>query len=422
MKSKPIISIFSGAMGLDLGLEAAGGGLRTAVTVEINSNAAETIKLNRPTLPVFNRPIEQVSTEELLKAAGLKVGEAFAVIGGPCCQSFSTAGKRLSISDEKRGGLFRHFVRIVREARPRFFIMENVKGVLSAAISHRPLNKRGPGFPPLSGDEEFGSALKVICKELAQLGYSVIYNLVNCADYGVPQKRYRVVFIGSRDNENIEIPAGTHSENQEPRWVTMKESLASLKDDAPEYSRFSEGRASLLKLLKPGENWTALPEHLQKIALGNAYQSWGGRVGFCRRLAWDKPCPTLTTAPDGRATTLCHPSEIRPLSIKEYSRIQQFPDDWAFVGSITQKYIQIGNAVPIGLGKALGTALLKLASKRGRKAKKENKSNLEGEVLCVDKKLAGRLAKRAKTKLNPPRMRRIKSLEAAKAWMAKKAA
>lgn len=409
-------------MGLDLGLEAAGGGIRTAVTVEINSKAAETIKLNRPNLPVFNKPIEQVSTKEILETAGLKVGEAFAVIGGPCCQSFSTAGKRLSISDEKRGGLFRHFVRIVREARPRFFIMENVKGVLSAAISHRPLNKRGPGFPPLSEDEEFGSALKVICHELAQLGYSVIYNLVNCADYGVPQKRYRVVFIGSRDNEDVQIPARTHFENQEPRWVTMKESLASLKDNSPEYLRFSEERARLLELLKAGENWTSLPKKLQKVALGNAYQSWGGRVGFCRRLSWDKPCPTLTTAPNGRATTLCHPSEVRPLSIKEYSRIQQFPDDWSFAGSTGQKYMQIGNAVPIGLGKALGEALLKLAAKRGRKPKSKKGSSFEGKVSCADKKLEGRLAKRTKTKLNPPRMRRIKSVEAAKAWMLKKAA
>ncbi|MEP6664515.1 MAG: DNA (cytosine-5-)-methyltransferase, partial [Verrucomicrobiota bacterium] len=183
---KPIISLFSGAMGLDLGLESAQNGIRTAVALEINPIAVKTIKLNKPKLPVFNSSIESVSTAELLKAASLKRGEAFAVIGGPCCQSFSTAGKRESLSDPERGGLFRHFTRVVCETRPRFFLMENVKGILSAAIRHRTLNKRGPGWPALSPDEEFGSALRVIRDELAQLNYHVIFGLFNCADYGVP--------------------------------------------------------------------------------------------------------------------------------------------------------------------------------------------------------------------------------------------
>ncbi|MCP5557098.1 MAG: DNA cytosine methyltransferase [Verrucomicrobiaceae bacterium] len=415
MSIKPIISLFSGAMGLDLGLESAGHGLQTSVAVEINPIAVETIRRNRPDLPVFNKPIEQVKTSELLKAAKLKAGDAFAVIGGPCCQSFSTVGKRLSLGDDKRGGLFRHFLRIVREAKPRFFVMENVKGVLSAAITHRPLNKRGPGFPPLSADEEFGSALNLICGELGQLGYKVIYSLVNCADYGVPQKRYRVLFVGSRDWEDVRIPEATHFEDAEPRWVTMKQALLSLEDTEPEYLNFTPGRQRLLKRLKEGENWTALPTHLQKVALGNAFQSWGGRVGFCRRLSSDKPCPTLTTAPNGRATTLCHPTEIRPLSVKEYARLQQFPDDWSFAGSTSQKYVQIGNAVPIGLGRALGACLLKL------KARQTKLNKPKGVVVCADAKLAARLAKRSKTSLNPPRMRRIKTLAAARLWMKKKA-
>ena len=151
--NRSIISLFSGAMGLDLGLEAAGGKLKTAVALELNSIAVKTVKLNRPNLPVINQSIENISTKQILSEAGLKIGEAFLVAGGPCCQSFSTAGKRESLGDEKRGGLFRHFTRVVREARPRFFLMENVKGILSAAIRHRPLNKRGPGWPALSPDE-----------------------------------------------------------------------------------------------------------------------------------------------------------------------------------------------------------------------------------------------------------------------------
>lgn len=422
MKIKPVISLFSGAMGLDLGLESAQGGLKTVVAVEINPSAVKTIKSNRPDLAVFDTPIEKVTTKELLKAAGLKSGEAFAVVGGPCCQSFSTVGKRLSLGDENRGGLFRHFVRIVREARPRFFIMENVKGVLSAAIRHRPLNQRGPGFTPLSEDEELGSALKVICTELGQLGYKIVYGLVNCADYGVPQKRYRVVFIGSRDGESINIPSATHFQNAEPKWQTLSDALLDLGDESPEYLKFSPERQRLLEMLKEGENWTALPSKFQKLALGKAFDSWGGRVGFCRRLSWNSPCPTLTTSPNGRATTLCHPTEIRPLSVKEYARIQQFPPDWEFVGSTSQKYIQIGNAVPIGLGKALGIMLLKVALKTSKSVTHKRRLKHNSSVTCADEGLARRLAKRSKTKLNPPRMRLIKEPGAARAWMAKRTA
>src|SRR5258706_5998166 len=170
-----VISLFSGAMGLDLGLEHAG--FNTAVAVEINPRAAETIRLNKPHLPVIQRPIEDVSSGEILRSAGLKVGEACIVTGGPCCQSFSTAGKRESLA-VSQGTLFRHFTRIVAETRPRFFVMENVKGILSAAVRHRSLNERGPGHPPMSRDEEFGSALKMILSELAKLNYYVVYGLL----------------------------------------------------------------------------------------------------------------------------------------------------------------------------------------------------------------------------------------------------
>jgi DNA (cytosine-5)-methyltransferase 1 len=421
---KPIISLFSGAMGLDLGLEAAGSGLRTAVALELNHFAAETIRLNRPNLPVINRSIQKVKTEEILKLARLKVGEAFLVTGGPCCQSFSTAGKRESLSDKDRGGLFRHFKRVVRGTRPRFFLMENVKGILSAAVLHRPLNKRGPGWPPLSRDEELGSALRVIRGELADLGYYVIFGLLNCADYGVPQKRYRVVFIGSRDGELIEFPKPTHAEsaNGKPKWTTLRHALDDLNEKTPEFFEFSSDRLGFLKQLRAGQNWTNLPKRLQSKALGAAYKSWGGRCGFCRRLDWDKPSPTLTTAPGGRATTLCHPSKLRPLTIGEYARLQQFPSNWKFVGSTQQKYVQIGNAVPTGLGCAIGKALLKtvrLTAKRGVPA--DSKKRL-GRVVCADPELDTRLQNRPKTMLHPPRLRKNPDSAAARRWILKTAA
>ena len=141
--ARAVVSLFSGAMGLDLGLEAAG--LQVRVAVESNAVAAATIRRNRPSLPLFERPIEDVSTEEILETAGLKVGEALVVSAGPSCQTFSTAGRRQSVA-EPQGMLFRHFLRVVREAKPRFFVMENVRGIMSSALVHRPLAQRGLGF------------------------------------------------------------------------------------------------------------------------------------------------------------------------------------------------------------------------------------------------------------------------------------
>jgi DNA (cytosine-5)-methyltransferase 1 len=404
-------------MGLDLGLESAGHGIRTSVALEINPTAVKTIQLNKPDLPVLNRPIEDVSTEDILKTAGLKPGEAFAVTGGPCCQSFSTAGRRESLGDPKRGGLFRHFTKVVSEARPRFFIMENVKGVLSAAVQHRSLNERGAGWPPLSPDEELGSALKVICRELARLNYYVIFGLLNCADYGVPQKRFRVVFIGSRDGETIRLPKPTHFESKSPKWVTLRQAVGKVADTPHEFVEFTKERAQFLRRLKAGENWTDLPATLQKAALGQAFHSWGGRVGFCRRLDWNKPSPTLTTAPDGRATTLCHPTELRPLSVQEYVRLQQFPREWKFAGSTNQKYIQIGNAVPLGLGRAIGLMLLDTIHAIPKSKLKNDANARLGKVICADSELDTRLANRPKTKLHPPRLRKVQDPKAARRWM-----
>jgi len=414
---KPIISLFSGAMGLDLGLESSKGGIKTVVALEINPTAVKTIRLNKPSLPVLNRSIEDVSSEEILKAGGLKPGEAFAVIGGPCCQSFSTAGKRESLGDAKRGGLFRHFTKVVSETRPRFFIMENVKGVLSAAVRHRPLNERGAGWPALSLEEEFGSAFKIICSELSRLNYYVTFGLLNCADYGVPQKRFRVVFIGSRDGEPIRIPEPTHFESKTPKWVTLREAVGQLASTKHESSKFTPERTKFLRLLKEGENSTDLPEALQKAALGRAFDSWGGRAGFCRRLDWSKPSPTLTTAPDGRATTLCHPTELRPLSVQEYIQLQQFPSDWKFAGSTNQKYTQIGNAVPLGLGRAIGLMLLDTIRITAKSELKRDPKSCLGQVTCADPELEARLAKRPKTKLHPPRLRKVQDPEAARRWM-----
>jgi len=395
----PVVSLFSGAMGLDLGLERAG--MRIAVAVECNKSAVETIKLNRPDLPLFKDRLENVTTEELLAKGGLEQGGSFVVSGGPSCQAFSTAGQRGSLGDP-RGGLFREFLRVVEEARPRFFIMENVRGLLSAAVKHRPLNRRGPGHPPLEPDEELGSALRVVVDDLKVLGYHVKFDVLNAADYGVPQDRQRLVFLGSRDGEAIAMPDRTHgpdpSTGLKP-WVTLSEALTGEGYD-PAYYDFCPGKLKYLKRIPAGGNWRDLPKDEQATALGKAYDSWGGRSGFFRRLDWNKPSPTLNTRPDSKATSLCHPTEVRPLTVGEYAQIQQFPNDWAFSGSVRDKYRQLGNAVPLGLGEALGKALMRVAA--GKAAADLAR---QGTVECDNLDLLARLGRRPRSIYNPPRMR-----------------
>jgi DNA (cytosine-5)-methyltransferase 1 len=359
-----------------------------------------TIKKNRPDLPLIDRPIEDVTTKGILDAAGLRPGEAFAVVGGPSCQVFSTAGNRGSLADP-RSTMFKHFVRVIREARPKFYVMENVRGLISAAVRHRPLNERGPGFPPLEADEQLGSAFKVIAASLRELGYYGVFDVLNAADYGVPQTRQRLVILGSRDGKKLQMPAPSHDEHRSgrlPRWRTLGDSLKGWEEDNPEYYMFCPAKERYLKLVPEGGNWRDLPNQMKRKALGSAFDSWGGRSGFFRRLSFDEPSPALTTRPDSKATTLCHPTELRPLTVGEYARIQQFPSNWVFEGSVRKKYEQVGNAVPIGLGGAVGNAL---------RAASRTHSNPErlGRIECFNLDLLSKLSRRPLTIVNPPRMR-----------------
>jgi len=374
------VSLFSGAGGLDLGLESHG--FATRVFVEINKDAQATLKLNRaawlvPDAVVLG-DITRVSASEVLAAADLQPGESGLLAGGAPCQSFSTAGRRASIADP-RGSLFAHFARIVDGLQPRFFVFENVRGILSAAIRHRPLHLRGPEAEPLTEDEELGSAVKrVILPTLRDdLGYEVVYGLVNAADYGVPQKRDRVLFLGSRDREfgsdrwpffeNAidRLMPPTHSRSGAyplGGWCTLGDAIRALREEDPEFVPYSASRKAVLDLVPPGKNWRYLrdslgDEYLRSI-MGGAYAADGGKVGFWRRLDFDRPCPTVPASPIQKGTSLCHPKETRPLSVREYARVQQFPDSYQFAGSTASKYRQIGNAVPIGLGEAVGRALI----------------------------------------------------------------
>ncbi|MDO6580944.1 DNA cytosine methyltransferase [Photobacterium sp. 2_MG-2023] len=352
------LSFFSGALGLDLGLESAG--FRPLLACEVNRNCIATIKTNKPELPVIG-DIRDYTASKILDISGITHKEDVdLIVGGPPCQAFSTAGARKSFEDE-RGNVFLKYLEIAIEIKPKFIVIENVRGLLSAPLKHRPHSQRGKGYSELNNDEKPGGALAYIVKFLETAGYGVSFNLYNSANFGTPQVRERVILIASRDGNRLPYLMPTHSENGKfdlPKWTTTRSVIENLTDeDNAERLEFPEKRHKYFELLGPGEYWKHLPADIQKEAMGNSYHSGGGKTGFYRRVAWDKPSPTLVTSPIMPATSLAHPEALRPLSVAEYARIQQFPDNWVFGGTTLEKYRQIGNAVPCGLGKAIGELL-----------------------------------------------------------------
>ena len=367
---KPIVlSFFSGAMGLDIGLEQAG--FETLLACEVDRASRKTILRNKPKIALIN-DIQDCSAGEIRAAAGLNNNDEIdLIVGGPPCQSFSTAGKRQGFEDD-RGNVLLTFLDRIISLRPKFAIIENVRGILSAPLKHRPHNQRGSNQPLLE-DEQSGGALMHILNILRHAGYGVSFNLYNAANFGSPQKRERVIVICSRNGDRLPYLVPTHSENGEyglPKWRTFREAVHGLPEKGHHHLEFPEKRLKYYRLLQAGQYWRHLPKNMQQEALGASYFSGGGKTGFLRRLAWDEPSPTLVTHPAMPATDLAHPTEDRPLSIEEYKRIQEFPEEWIIEGSLIEQYRQVGNAVPIRLGKAVGKLLL--AYMRGKRILKYN--------------------------------------------------
>lgn len=352
------LSFFSGALGLDLGLEKAG--FKPLLVCENDKFCISTIRKNKPDVPLIE-DIRDYSVSDIRSVAGIGEKDSVdLVIGGPPCQAFSTAGARKSFEDD-RGNVFIKYLEIATDLNAKFIVIENVRGLLSAPLKHRPHNQRGEGFPPLIEDERPGGALKYILSFLEGKGYGISFNLYNSANYGTPQIRERVVIVASRDGKKLPYLNPTHSDDPKwglPQWNTFESATSTLsRCDNEECAEFPEGRLKYYRMIGPGGNWKSLPIDLQKEAMGNAYNSGGGKTGFFRRLAWDRPSPTLLTSPTMPATDLAHPVEDRPLSVAEYARVQEFPDDWFFAGKTKDKYKQIGNAVPVSLGFAIGNLI-----------------------------------------------------------------
>lgn len=349
-RNTEIVSLFSGAMGLDLGLHAEG--FKTKVCVELNADCQRTIRANYPEAAVFGDLKALLKEDPRLDSVRqhLSFRRPFAVVGGPPCQSFSTAGKRRGLGD-LRGTLVLDFIKAVEVLNPYCFVMENVKGLLQHVI------ETDEGSPKLAD---------YIVQQFEGLGYKTRYWVVNAADYGSAQTRERVVFMGSKSGYLDALEAV----NEKATWVPIKDVIRDLEEDPGDCAAFSAKLMSFLQFVPEGGNWRALNDGQRRIALGGAYSSGGGKVGFYRRLSWEKPAPTLVTSPIQKATLLCHPSKLRPLSVREYARIQGYPDNWVFKGGLMSRYKQIGNSVPLALARAIARCL----------AKKHNLS------ACVDKK------------------------------------
>lgn len=351
------LSFFSGAMGLDIGLHEAG--IQTLLACEVDSASRETININAPEMGLIG-DIRAYSTQEILEFAGVKDKSQIDIIaGGPPCQAFSSAGKRMGLADD-RGNVFLKFIEVIEEIRPRYAVIENVRGLLSSAYSIN-LEPEEEKFLPSELVGLKGSTLYYVLNRLRHAGYNVSFNLYNSANYGSPQVRERVIIICTLDEVKVPHLTPTHSQNTDlglKPWRTLKAVIEDIQGKTIPHVKFSEKRLKYFKMLKAGQNWRNLPEETQKEALGNSYHLGGGKTGFFRRLSWDKPSPTLVTHPAMPATELGHPVEDRPLNVLEYKRIQEFPDDWQIQGSLINQYKQIGNAVPVSVGKAIGKMII----------------------------------------------------------------
>lgn len=362
MKKPIAISFFTGAGGLDMGIHAAGFDVK--ICCEIEETYCQTLRNNHPDWNVKQGDIMTYNKNILYQEAGLRKNtKVDLVIGGSPCQSFSTAGKRLAF-DDIRGQAMLKYADLVEEIQPKAFLLENVEGLLSAAIKHRKIEERGKNFPPLEPEEKPGSALKYLLSKFPS--YNINYKLLNAALYGVAQKRERVFIVGihKKYNKTFEFPNPTHSEsgnNGTKRWLTFKDIMDQLTNvQAHEFVTYSEDRLRYMRMIpQGGGNWRDLPQEVVRNAMGGAYESGGGKVGFFRRIKYNEPCPTLLTSPIQKSTNLGHPFEDRPLSIQEYLAIQGFPQNYNIAGTLNNKYTQIGNAVPVQLAQIIGIEIKK---------------------------------------------------------------
>lgn len=351
-KKYSVLELFAGAGGLALGLEQSG--IKCVALNEIDKWACQTLRENRPNWNVLEGDIKDFDFT-------IHENEIDIVTGGFPCQAFSYAGKKLGLEDA-RGTLFYEFARVVKEVNPLICIGENVKGLLS---------------------HDKGKTLKGMISILDEIGFNVVpVQVLKAINYKVPQKRERLILVGIR--KDIEI------KYEYPRPYNAIYNLSdALKKgelyntDVPksEGSKYPEHKKKILDLVPPKGYWRDLPLDIQKEYMGKSFYLGGGKTGMARRIGWDEPSLTLTCSPAQKQTERCHPDETRPFTVREYARIQTFPDNWEFAGSISQQYKQIGNAVPCNLGKELGYSVIKFLNEVYSKSNKSEFSTSSAKAI-----------------------------------------
>ena len=325
-----VLELFAGAGGLAIGLEQAG--INCVALNEIDKYACQTLRKNRPNWNVLEGDIK---TFDFLKYKD----NVDIVTGGFPCQAFSYAGKQLGLADA-RGTLFYEFARVVKEVNPPICIGENVRGLLS---------------------HENGKTLQGMISILDEIGYNVVpVQVLKAINFKVPQKRERLILVGIRKDIDLKY------EYPKPykKIYNLSDALKKgelFNTDVPKSagSKYPKHKEEVLDLVPQKGYWRDLPLEIQKEFMGGSFYLGGGKTGIARRIGWDEPCLTLTCSPAQKQTERCHPDETRPFTIREYARIQTFPDEWDFQGSISQQYKQIGNAVPVNLGREVGFSIVK---------------------------------------------------------------
>lgn len=318
------IELFAGAGGLALGMENAG--IRHNLLVEIDKHAASTLKHNRPKWNISCVDAREISYDGV---------SADIVTGGFPCQAFSYAGNQLGFEDA-RGTLFFELARCIKEVQPKIAVGENVRGLLA---------------------HDNGKTLRAMLSILDDLGYRVAYRILRAQYLDVPQKRERLVIIAVR--KDLDLPILFPREKD--YTISMREALENVPlSPGQEYPK---RKREIMKLIPAGGYWRDLPVALQKEYMAGSFHLSGGKTGMARRLSWDEPSLTLTCSPAQKQTERCHPYETRPLTVREYARIQTFPDEWQFQGSTNAQYKQIGNAVPVNLGYHVGRCLVAMLEK-----------------------------------------------------------
>ncbi len=325
--------LFAGGGGLALGMEKAG--FRHLLLNEFNHSACNTLRHNRPEWNVVEGDIHDIDFTPFR-------GEIDFLSGGFPCQAFSYAGKRLGF-EETRGTLFFELARAVKEIQPKVFLGENVRGLL---------------------EHDEGRTLQTIKNVISELGYTLVEpKILRALQYNVPQKRERLILIAIRNDIAPFVSF---------KWPDVCTQVRTLRDaffagdlfstDVPESEgqSYPESKKKVMSLVPEGGDWRNLPEDVAREYMKGSYNLGGGKTGMARRLSMEEPSLTLTCAPAQKQTERCHPYETRPLTIREYARIQTFPDDWHFCGNLSAQYKQIGNAVPVNLAWAIGRSLVRL--------------------------------------------------------------